>query len=63
MVPPGTRILDRVLWLIVLIAIVVAMGAVMWMAVGSPPTRPRPDSRHRGATYMSVHNRLRRPRR
>ncbi len=48
------------IWLIVFLAIVVVMGAVMWLAVGSPPTRPRPDSRHRGSTFMSVHSRLRR---
>jgi hypothetical protein len=47
-------------WLIILVAIVVAVGAVMWLAITSPPTRPRPDSRYRGSTYMSVNNRLRR---
>ena len=45
--------------LLVLVAVVVAVGALMWWTVGQPPTRPRPDSRYRGTTYMSVHRRLR----
>jgi hypothetical protein len=48
-----------VVGLIILSVIAVGMAAVMWLAVGSPPTRPRPDSRYRGSTYMSVHRRLR----
>jgi hypothetical protein len=46
--------------LVVLLALAVAMAGLMWWGVGLPPTRPRPDSRYRGATYMSVHRRLRR---
>ncbi|MEO8898189.1 MAG: hypothetical protein ABI473_05780 [Candidatus Dormibacter sp.] len=46
--------------LVILLALAVAMAALMWWGVGLPPTRPRPDSRYRGATYMSVHRRLRR---
>lgn len=49
-----------VVGLIILLALAAAMVWLMWWAVGQPPTRPRPDSRHRGATYMSVHRRLRR---
>ncbi len=47
--------------LIILLAVVVGMGALLWWTVGLPRTRPRPDSRYRGRTYMSVHRRLRPP--
>lgn len=37
-----------VVGLIVLLVLVVVMAGVMWLAVGSTPTRPQPDSRYRG---------------
>jgi hypothetical protein len=52
-----------VIGLLALILLVVTVGALMWWAVDSPPTRPRPDSRYRGRTFMSVHRRLPRGRR
>ncbi|MFN2581553.1 MAG: hypothetical protein ABR498_02285 [Candidatus Dormibacteria bacterium] len=47
---------------IVVICLALAMGALIWWGVAQPPTRPRPDSRYRGRTYMSVHRRLQRRR-
>jgi hypothetical protein len=47
-----------VIGLIGLILLVIAIGALMGFAIDSPPTRPRPDSRYRGRTFMSVHRRL-----
>jgi len=46
--------------LIVVIGLAVAFGALIWWASVLPPTRPRPDSRYRGRTFMSVHRRLQR---
>jgi hypothetical protein len=34
-------------------------GLIMW-GMRLPPTRPRPDSRYRGRTYMSVNRKLKR---
>jgi hypothetical protein len=47
-----------VVGLVVLIALVVGAGALIWWAAALPPTRPRPDSRYRGRTFMSVHRNL-----
>jgi hypothetical protein len=52
-----------VLTVIIIVALGVAIGALLWWGTGLPPTRPRPDSRYRGRTYMSVHRRLERARR
>jgi hypothetical protein len=49
-----------VVGLIVVVVLVVAAGALIWWASALPPTRPRPDSRYRGRTFMSVHRRLQR---
>ena len=46
--------------LVILLVLALAIGVLLWWTVGQPPTRPRPDSRYRGRTYMSVHRRLRR---
>jgi hypothetical protein len=46
---------------VLLIVLAVLIGAVLWWGTRLPPTRPRPDSRHRGRTFMSVHRRLQRP--
>ena len=61
-IAPRVVKVQRVLWLIVFLGIVALIGLVMRWAVGLPPTRPRPDSRYRGRTFMSVHRRLRPPR-
>ncbi|HEX6538364.1 MAG TPA: hypothetical protein VF155_04205 [Candidatus Dormibacteraeota bacterium] len=45
---------------IVLIVLAVLIGAVLLWGTTLPPTRPRPDSRYRGRTFMSVHRRLQR---
>jgi hypothetical protein len=52
-----------VLTVIIVVVLGVAIGALLWWGTGLPPTRPRPDSRYRGRTYMSVHRRLERKRR
>jgi hypothetical protein len=36
------------------------IGALILWGMRLPPTRPRPDSRYRGRTYMSVHRKVRR---
>ena len=54
---------DRMIAVIVVIVVALAIGALLWWGSTLPPTRPRPDSRYRGRTFMSVHRRLqRRPR-
>ena len=52
---------DNVLSVIFLIVLAVLISAVLWWGTRLPPTRPRPDSRYRGRTFMSVHRRLQRP--
>lgn len=47
---------------IIVLVIAAGIGALLWWGVALPPTRPRPDSRYRGRTYMSVHRRLERRR-
>jgi len=46
----------------VILLLVLALGIGVLIVWGSslPPTRPRPDSRHRGRTYMEVHRKIRR---
>jgi len=51
-----------VIGVIVVIIVALAIGALLWWGLALPPTRPRPDSRYRGRTYMSVHRRLQRRR-
>jgi len=49
---------------ILLLVLAVGIGGVIWWATILPPTRPRPDSRYRGRTFMSVDRKVkRRPRR
>ena len=36
------------------------IGALILWGMRLPPTRPRPDSRYRGRTYMSVHRKIKR---
>jgi hypothetical protein len=46
----------------VILLLVLALGicfVILW-GMRLPPTRPRPDSRYRGRTYMSVDRKLRR---
>jgi hypothetical protein len=45
---------------IALIVVTIGIGALLWWGSRLPPTRPRPGSRSRGPTYMSVHRRLQR---
>jgi len=49
--------------LILLVLLGLGIGALLYWGSRLPPTRPRPRSRHRGETFMDVHNRLKRPRR
>ncbi|MGH7686386.1 MAG: hypothetical protein ACREN2_06180 [Candidatus Dormibacteria bacterium] len=46
---------------VLVIVIAVVIGAMLLWGIGLPATRPRPDSRYRGRTFMSVHRRLQRP--
>ena len=46
--------------IVIIIAVALAIGALIWWGASLPPTRPRPDSRYRGRTFMSVHRRLER---
>jgi hypothetical protein len=49
---------------IVLIVLALGVGALIWWGSFLPPTRPRPDSRYRGRTFISVDRKLKRkPRR
>jgi hypothetical protein len=44
----------------VVLLLVLGLGAcalILW-GMRLPPTRPRPDSRYRGRTYLSVHRKL-----
>jgi hypothetical protein len=45
---------------ILLLVLGAGIGALIMWGMRLPPTRPRPDSRYRGRTYMSVHRRLKR---
>jgi hypothetical protein len=47
---------------ILLVVLAVGVGALIWWGSSLPPTRPRPDSRYRGRTFMSVHRKVRRTR-
>jgi len=49
-----------IVWLILLAG---GIGLLLWWGSRLPPTRPRPGSRHRGETLMSVHQRFKRRRR
>jgi len=44
--------------IIIVVVLAVGIGTLLWWGTGLPATRPRPDSRYRGRTYMSVHRRL-----
>ncbi|MBV8528396.1 MAG: hypothetical protein JOZ75_08785 [Candidatus Dormibacteraeota bacterium] len=48
---------------VLLIVLAVLISTVLWWGTRLPPTRPRPDSRYRGRTFMSVHRRLQKRRR
>jgi hypothetical protein len=45
---------------ILLLVLGAGIGALIMWGMRLPPTRPRPDSRYRGRTYMSVHRKLKR---
>jgi len=45
--------------IVFLVALAVGIGALLWWGSRLPPTRPRPGSRHRGETLMTVHRKLR----
>lgn len=45
---------------IFLLVLAFGVGAIIWWASVLPPTRPRPDSRYRGRTFMSVHRKVKR---
>lgn len=66
MTPASARAISHTLHynvpgVVLLVALAVLISAVLWWGTRLPPTRPRPDSRHRGRTFMSVHRRLQRP--
>ncbi|MGA8360354.1 MAG: hypothetical protein WB807_01210 [Candidatus Dormiibacterota bacterium] len=44
---------------VLLLVLGLGAGALILWGMRLPPTRPRPDSRYRGRTYMSVHRKLR----
>ena len=48
---------------VLLLILGVGVGALILWGIRLPPTRPRPDSRYRGRTYLSVERRLRRSKR
>jgi hypothetical protein len=43
---------------VLLLVLGIGVGALILWGIRLPPTRPRPDSRYRGRTYMSVHRKL-----
>jgi hypothetical protein len=45
---------------ILLLVLAVGIGVLIVWGSSLPPTRPRPDSRHRGRTYMEVHRKIKR---
>jgi len=59
----GEDYTGHVVAVIVVIVLALAIGALLWWGSTLSPTRPRPDSRYRGRTFISVHRRLQRPRR
>jgi hypothetical protein len=44
--------------IIVIVLLAGGIGLLLWWGSRLPPTRPRPGSRHRGETLMSVHQRF-----
>ena len=55
--PPYTAVVAGVIFLIVL---AVGVGALIWWGSSLPRTRPRPDSRYRGRTYLEVDRKVKR---
>ncbi|MGA7987605.1 MAG: hypothetical protein WCB51_04315 [Candidatus Dormiibacterota bacterium] len=45
---------------ILLIVLGIGAGALIWWGASLPPTRPRPDSRYRGKTYLEVDRKIKR---
>jgi hypothetical protein len=45
---------------IFLIVLAVGVGALIWWGSSLPRTRPRPDSRYRGRTYLEVDRKVKR---
>jgi hypothetical protein len=45
---------------ILLLVLAVGIGVLIWWGSRLPPTRPRPDSRYRGRTYLEVERKLKR---
>lgn len=43
---------------IVIVLLAGGIGLLLWWGSRLPPTRPRPGSRHRGETLMTVHQRF-----
>lgn len=48
---------------VILVALALGIGFVLWWGTRLPPTRPRPTSRNRGETLMDVHKKLQRKKR
>lgn len=45
---------------ILLLVLAIGIGVLIWWGSSLPRTRPRPDSRYRGRTYMEVDRKIKR---
>lgn len=45
---------------ILLLVLALGIGGLILWGASMPPTRPRPDSRYRGRTYLEVERKLKR---
>jgi hypothetical protein len=45
---------------VLLLVLALGVGALIFWGIRLPPTRPRPDSRYRGRTFLSVDRKLKR---
>ena len=45
---------------ILLLVLALGVGALIVWGASGPPTRPRPDSRYRGRTFMEVDRKIKR---
>ena len=45
---------------ILLLVLALGIGVLIWWGSSLPPTRPRPDSRYRGRTFMEVDRKVKR---
>jgi hypothetical protein len=45
---------------VLLLVLAFGVGALIFWGIRLPPTRPHPDSRYRGRTFLSVDRKLKR---